>query len=495
MIDYSSFIQEKETIHNKNNKIKPRILAISTSRNRPSFVRYCALQMKHQTVSIDHAIFLNTHKLEETRNFISLLTDIEPNHNLFLAWGESTAPHHNHCIAMYLAPSLADYDVVLKVDDDDVYRSDYAEKVLEDFDKHKWGFSGTLSEGLLLDDMWISSKKFKSPGVNKPMQNLDVKEMMPGSIALDKEQVKNVMNLDIAFNEKVFEDVLWKIYFNASKNVKICMRAKSSFAYHIHKKNYSPAKTDEQKPNLKLGIEKQFGIYKEIKTIGGTLNKKPRVLAFTTSSVRPSYLRKCVMEMVGQSIPVDHAIYVNHAQSDDFNFNYSDLIKDFEKETDSTIYYGYGDDLGHHNNHLAALALAPLSQYDLFLKIDDDDVYRGNYAESVLKEFDAMPFDFSGCVSDGVIISTEWFENVKLKENHESGNRQVSFSYAFSKKGIEGLSNIHVNHQKNYHKEWLDYFLKHESEFNVMERKESNTSFVVHGQNQDWNITLCKTSD
>ena len=81
------------------------------------------------------------------------------------------------------------------------------------------------------------------------------------------------------------------------------------------------------------------------------------------------------------------------------------------------------------------------------------------------------------------------------KENHESGNRQVSFSYAFSKKGIEGLSNIHVNHQKNYHKEWLDYFLKHESEFNVMERKESNTSFVVHGQNQDWNITLCKTSD
>jgi hypothetical protein len=132
-----------------------------------------------------------------------------------------------------------------------------------------------------------------------------------------------------------------------------------------------------------------------------------RVLAFTPSYGRPVMLRHCVMQMQLQTHAVDHAIFVN-APGARLQLDYRPLLARIPMNPSSRLVAGFGATEGQHANALAALALVDLDAYDLFLKVDDDDVYEVDYVELCVRDFERRRWDFSGAPSVGYLDDREF---------------------------------------------------------------------------------------
>ncbi|MBT6121515.1 hypothetical protein HOH45_08650 [bacterium] len=482
-----------------NSTKQPRVLAITTSRDRPHFIRYCALQMAMQSVSVDHAIFINAKDpANHRKNYISLLDDIDPRNTLFLGFGQSIVPHHNHCAAMGLADRLDDYDIILKIDDDDLYRHTYVEEVLQSYDEHNWDFSGSHSEGILNKRERHTHTRHESLGLKERDIELGVPPMMPNSFALSKKAVKAVRSLDIPYDKFIYEDVIWRRFLVGAPEFKVVKRDVSGVTYNIHGLNHSI-------PMLKKEVD-PLPIKKYDPRIGWTLkgrlsleHENPRVLVFLTSRARPTFLRAIILQLLAQDIPVDISIYLNHNDYLNSFFNYGDMLKDLPVRENCTVYFQFGPTLTQHNNYMASLAQAPLTKYDLFLKVDDDDIYRSGYARSVLESYDKHAFDVSGGYSEGIIIDSDWFKDLQLKEKGEACESVVGFTFAFSKKGVFCLSDILPDSRQldshgsqNLGDTWRTHFEKNSDIYTLFVRENTEASFYVHGDNYSKTFSLIK---
>jgi len=136
-----------------------------------------------------------------------------------------------------------------------------------------------------------------------------------------------------------------------------------------------------------------------------------RVLAFTCSRHRPLMLRHCIMQLQRQTYPPDHAIYVNSPDdemADSTSLRYDLLLDDLRAGAANKIVIGYGRSQGYVENHLRALNLIDIGDYDLFLKIDDDDLYLRRYVEEIVSDFEARRWDHSGTASHGLLNGRRW---------------------------------------------------------------------------------------
>jgi hypothetical protein len=91
-----------------------------------------------------------------------------------------------------------------------------------------------------------------------------------------------------------------------------------------------------------------------------------------------------------------------------------------------------------------------LEDYDLFCKIDDDDVYRVDYIEGVVTDFLQYRWDYSGSHSDGCIRGTRWLgdENCAGLGPHSDTDRELGAIYimpptaAFSRRAVECIRGL-----------------------------------------------------
>jgi hypothetical protein len=138
-----------------------------------------------------------------------------------------------------------------------------------------------------------------------------------------------------------------------------------------------------------------------------------RVLAFTCSRHRPLMLRHCIMQLQRQTYPPDQAIYVNSPDDDTADctsLRYDLLLDDLRAGAANKIVIRYGRSQSYVENHLLALSLIDIGNYDLFLKIDDDDLYLRHYVEGVVSDFEARRWDHSGTVTRGLLNGRRWRE-------------------------------------------------------------------------------------
>jgi hypothetical protein len=136
-----------------------------------------------------------------------------------------------------------------------------------------------------------------------------------------------------------------------------------------------------------------------------------RVLAFTCSRHRPLGLRHCIMQLQRQTYPADHTIYVNSPDDDTTDctsVRYDPILEDLRAGAANKIVFGYGKSQTYVENHLRALRLIEIGDYDLFLKIDDDDLYLRRYVEDIVSDFEARRWDYSGTASCGVLNGRRW---------------------------------------------------------------------------------------
>ena len=128
-------------------------------------------------------------------------------------------------------------------------------------------------------------------------------------------------------------------------------------------------------------------------------------------------VRHAVMQMQRQTYPVDHVIYINAAfpagQAQP-NANYEQLIRDAGAMFPERVAVLKGPTLTHHQNYMAAINAVDVNRYDIFLQVDDDDLYLANYVQGVVDSYRTDKWDYSGTASNGLLRGTVWIEDMML---------------------------------------------------------------------------------
>jgi hypothetical protein len=213
------------------------------------------------------------------------------------------------------------------------------------------------------------------------------------------------------------------------------------------------------------------------------------VLAFTASKNRPFLLRHCVMQMSLQTYPLTHGIFLNSDTGDIEDFDYTDLLSDIPFDTHHKIKIFGDKTLSQHQNHIKAITQVPNWQdFDLFLKIDDDDIYRSRYVESVVKSYEQHKWDFSGTVANGVLNGNQWnlkqtIEDLRDRQEPETPERPYIMppTFAFNKKALDIIMKL-GDIQGWEDPVWYDTLTQH-PDIRVHKREESHFSLHIHGQN------------
>jgi len=222
-------------------KSNPRVLAFTCSRNRPLMLRHCVIQMQLQNYDLDHAIFINYIDGERdnssARDYFLFIKDvnIRNKNNIFLDYGKYADMHSNNLRAIELS-DIDNYDLFLKIDDDDIYQSNYVHDVVEDYLRFGWDYSGSHSDGILNGSRWYPDDKKTDLGLSKKDVELGVIPIMPPTAAFSRRAIKKIMQLE-PFDG--FDDVGWRKHLAADNEMKCHVREKSNFIYNIHGANVS----------------------------------------------------------------------------------------------------------------------------------------------------------------------------------------------------------------------------------------------------------------
>ena len=164
---------------------------------------------------------------------MSLINHGSKNHTLYLGYGKCHTQHENHMTSLALAPNL-DYDIFCKIDDDDLYAPTYIEDLVADYQNNKWDFSGSFSDGVILNEKWQEKRKLFKLGEDTP--KLDIPDMMPGTYAFSKKALTILSKLS---NIPGYEDSAWRKELSNHSDISIQFRKKSNYVYNIHGKNIS----------------------------------------------------------------------------------------------------------------------------------------------------------------------------------------------------------------------------------------------------------------
>src|SRR5262249_10514721 len=131
---------------------------------------------------------------------------------------------------------------------------------------------------------------------------------------------------------------------------------------------------------------------------------------------------------------------------------YELLLEDLASNSANLLKIRYGPTLTPLGNYLAALSQVTLDRYDLFLKIDDDDIYLNDYVLNVVKDYESGRWDYSGSRSNGHLNGHRWRHNVVLEslglcdEQRQAGVPYIMPStLALSRRAVEWIFNMDDN--------------------------------------------------
>ena len=221
-----------------------RVLAFTASAHRPLYLRHCILQMQSQTYPCTHSVFLNASEYQgpdDSTNYCLLMTDIAiaKGFNLHIAYGKQGHQHFNHVTAIEQVDINA-YDLFLKIDDDDIYRSQYIEHVVQSFEQDNWDFSGAATKGVVQGSR-IQKKSeacFKKDPKNLHDHPLD--QAMPGTYAFSQKAMRLIIKKGAQYTwKKHYEDPTWLTWMLEDPQIRAMYRNQDDYTYVIHETNFS----------------------------------------------------------------------------------------------------------------------------------------------------------------------------------------------------------------------------------------------------------------
>jgi hypothetical protein len=214
-----------------------RVLAMTSSRDRPLLLRHCIMQMAQQSHPVDHAIYVNASAGDVSRlrrEYGRILSDLSTLPRVRITYGPHLSSQRNY-LAHVDAKLFDNYDLFLKIDDDDIYLRNYVEDVVSDFVERRWDYSGAVSDGYLNGPRLIAHE-LRSLGLSEEDHRLGIPEIMPPTIALSRKAALAILEVE---DQGVSDDFLWRRHLGRISGMKMCVRPKSNFIYNIHGGNIS----------------------------------------------------------------------------------------------------------------------------------------------------------------------------------------------------------------------------------------------------------------
>lgn len=216
----------------------------------------------------------------------------------------------------------------------------------------------------------------------------------------------------------------------------------------------------------------------------------PRVLCFTTSYKRPYYLYNTINNVLNQkytNIVYSIGICVDNAQEKE---QYKYLLNDFIKDKRLKIFFHTNSD--QHENYLYPIKSIEHANYNLFIKIDDDDIYKQSYISDVVAAYETYNCDIvsstTHCQINNDEIEKGEFKSIgewqpDLKSDIKFG---MPCTYAFNNKALSILLNISKKEWQSIHPfedpcwrtKWREGNLK-----SYVINKSDSIIYNIHGKN------------
>jgi hypothetical protein len=219
-----------------------RVLAFTCSRHRPLMLRHCIMQLQRQTYP---AVTRSMSTLRTTRwrtvpacRYDLLLDDLRAGatNKIVIGYGRSQSYVENHLRALSLI-DIGDYDLFLKIDDDDLYLRRYVEEIVSDFEARRWDHSGTATHGLLNGRRWREQHVQSDLGLAGIDLELGVIPYMPPILALSRKAIAAIIAASPEHSH--FEDVYWRRLLAQCRDLVGAVRTDRNFIYNIHGGNLS----------------------------------------------------------------------------------------------------------------------------------------------------------------------------------------------------------------------------------------------------------------
>lgn len=207
-----------------------KVLVFTSSYNRPYMLRQCVLSVKNQSVKdITHAINITS---ENPLDALTLINDLVTDDVIIT---KNSHTHFNNMAAIKAVDDYEDYDVFIKMDDDDIYKADYVKNIVTFFENNPDVdiVSSEIQFQLNGTDVYLANAKDLGG-------NADVEYRMPMTYAFNKKALDAIINLE----EKDmfgFDDMIWRIIWKAYGLRHAVVDNAEEIIWHIHGNNVSTA--------------------------------------------------------------------------------------------------------------------------------------------------------------------------------------------------------------------------------------------------------------
>ena len=209
-----------------------------------------------------------------------------------------------------------------------------------------------------------------------------------------------------------------------------------------------------------------------------------KILCFTCSYKRPHMLRQCILNIHSQTYTnIIHSVNLTldtSIKTSNYDILYDDLVND-------KCIINYSRNSNQNINYLTAIKnVENYESYDLFIKIDDDDIYKRNYISNIVTLFsEDSSFDI---VSSKAKYQLNGFDIYSGNYTNLGGNPptydfNMPPTFAFNKKALECIINPTSEELLGFEDiTWRNVWAKNK----LIHKEVDNTSeFIwhIHGKN------------
>ena len=168
-----------------------------------------------------------------------------------------------------------------------------------------------------------------------------------------------------------------------------------------------------------------------------------KVLCFTPSFNRLKMTRSCILDITNQSYQnIFHSVNITLEQTDNKETNILKILEDVKTDKNSFI---FTKNQHQHINHInTILSIDGYEEYDLFIKIDDDDIYKKDYVSTIVVFFNNNDVDVVSSKMkyqlNGNLIRVGDYNN--LGANPKDCDFKIPSTFAFNLKALNLIKDI-----------------------------------------------------
>lgn len=213
-----------------------KVMVFTSSYKRPHMLRQCILNSKNQTYKKFKHVINITLPVDDLQNYLPIIDDIYVPGKMHIIHSKNSHTHFNNMTAIKSIQGFNDYDVFIKMDDDDIYKASYVENIVKMFEEDDTidVVSSQITYLLNGHKLYKGEKPYDSLGGNPG----DSDYHMPMTFAFNKKAfnaIKDLRQEDVVGHD----DMMWRMHWEAHKLKHATVDNTDEVIWHIHGKNVS----------------------------------------------------------------------------------------------------------------------------------------------------------------------------------------------------------------------------------------------------------------